>query len=52
MDEYYLIEATLSTGASKWLIVRVTDSSGLVIHEKYNDKVDAMGWLEYLNRGE
>jgi hypothetical protein len=48
-EEYYMIEATLSTGATKYLILRDMPSIGLVIYDKWDDKKGAMAHLAQLN---
>ena len=50
MDEYYLIEATLSTGVSKWLICSDSPEHGLVVYDRWDDKIGALAMVEYLNR--
>ena len=50
MGEYYMIEVIMSTGAAKYLILRETACSGLVIFDKWEDRVGAIAMLEYLNK--
>jgi hypothetical protein len=50
MIEYYVIEATLATGATKYLIVK--DIEGvLLVCDRWDDKKSALAEVEYLNRG-
>jgi hypothetical protein len=49
MIEYYMIEATLATGATKYLIVRDTDGA-LTVFEQYDDKKVALEVLEFITR--
>jgi hypothetical protein len=50
VDEYYMIEATLATGAPKYLILRDMDGV-MTLYDKWDDKVGALAMVEYLNRG-
>jgi hypothetical protein len=53
MNEYYtMIESTLATGATKYLILREMPNGMLVIYDKWDTKKGALSALRCLNEGE